>query len=590
MARPKYGLMLSRAGVELAIFSAVINMLLLIMPIYMLQVYDRVLPSSSVDTLFYITIISIVALVVLSVLESVRALYANRVASRLDVALAPNLFGASLDGPNSALGDVQPLRDLATIRSFIGSRAIFALFDAPFGPLFVALLYFVHPLLFYITAFGAVLMVALTIANQQSTKSSAREAAESLSSAMIAAQTFARSAETVRTLGMMGGAAETWGRHFATSLHASDRLVAVNALYGSVSRGVRLLLQIAMYGVGAYLALRAEMTAGMIFAAVMVSGRALQPLDQIIGSWKQISDAAAAWRRISATTKAKASRDEASPMDLPVPLGSVTVEDLIYFLPNMREGTPPLIKRISFAIPAGDALAIIGPSQAGKSTLARLLVGAIEARSGAVRIDGADIRQWDRNRLGAFVGYLPQEVELFPGTIAQNIARFDATASSEETMAAAAWAGVNKLVLSQPDGYDTRIGPLGVRLSGGEKQRIALARAFFRNPRLVVLDEPNANLDSDGEAALDQALQLAKARGTTVVIITHRPSIAARCDRVLLLRDGQIEMLAPPQDVFRRLAAAQAGPRPAGEVVPMAAGTRGGQHAAAQEAGSGAIA
>jgi len=544
-------LSLSRPIVEIGIFSTVINLLLLVMPLYMLQVYDRVIPSSSYDTLAYISVISVFALIVLGVLEAVRALYANRLAARMDLTYGPRLFRAAIESPRATLGEAQPLRDLATVRNFIGSRTIFYLFDLPYGPFFIALLYLVHPVLFGIALAGAILMVILAVANQRATAASGKTASEALNSALTSAQLFARNAETVRTLGMVGGATDQWGRRFARSLRASDRLVTVNATYGSISRGLRLLLQIAMYGFGGYLTLKGEMTAGMIFAASMVSARAMQPLDQIVGSWKQITDANLAWKRISRLMENDA--ETPSRLDLPAPEGAIAVESLVYYVPDGANGAPPLIKGINFALPAGRTLAVVGPSRAGKSTLVRLLVGAVAPYSGTVRLDGADIASWDRELLGSHIGYLAQEVELFPGTIAENIARFDADASSEAIMAAAERAEVHRMILSQPDGYDTRIGPMGVRLSGGERQRIGLARAFFGDPKLIVLDEPNANLDGEGEAALARAVLAAKSRGCTVVVITHRPSLASECDDILMLRDGRIEHYGAAGDVMRRI-------------------------------------
>lgn len=581
MGKLRNSLFLSRVLLELGIFSAVVNMLLLVMPLYMLQVYDRVIPSASQETLFYITVIAVCAVFVLGVLEAVRALYANRLAARMDVICGPRLFTAALLGQRAAFGDVQSLRDLATIRNFIGSRAVFFLFDLPFGPFFIALLYLIHPLLFVITLAGGVVMLGLAFANQRTTRPNAKEAAESLASAMNAAQTFARNAETVRTLGMMEAAGLHWGTTFARSLTASDRLTRINAFYSSISRGIRLLIQIAMYGVGAYLTLKHEMTAGMIFAASMVSARALQPLDQIVGSWKQILDASAAWKRISSFMDAEQRKSE-SRTELPTPSGGVSMENIVYFVPDGREGAPPLIKRVSFSVDAGETLAIIGPSQAGKSTLARLLVGAVEPRSGTVRLGGADIRHWDREKLGPHIGYLSQEVEFFPGSIAQNIARFDPAAESREIIAAGERACAHKMILTQRDGYDTIVGPLGVRLSGGEKQRIGLARAFYGDPRLLVLDEPNANLDNEGETALEQAVLDAKERGVTVIVITHRLSIAAKCDRMLVLRDGAVEQCGPASEIFRRLAASPAVHRPKAEIVPMAAAARAAARPAAQ--------
>jgi ATP-binding cassette subfamily C protein len=550
---------LSKSLIEIGIFSTIANVLLLISPLYLLQVYDRVLPASSMNTLVYLTLFAVGGLAVLGILELVRSLYANRFAARFDVQLGSAAFIAAMNGSRAGLGDVQPLRDLATIRSFIASRALFFLFDLPFGPFFILLLYFVHPLLFAITLAGAVVMVAVALLNQAATSRSGREAGDTLAATMNFAQTFARNFETVRALGMVSSIVEFWGGRFSDSLRASDKVARSNAVYGGLSRTIRMVLQLAVLGVGAYLVLLEEMTAGMIFAASIISGRALQPLDQIVGSWRQVIDASQAWKRISALAKLDSIEKPVS-VELPVPKGVLALEQVVYFLPNADPGAPPLIKRVSFAADAGEIVAIIGPSQAGKSTLARLIVGAIKPRSGVVRIDGADIQSWESDQIGRHMGYLSQEVELFPGTISQNIARFEADPSDEKIIAAAQRAQVHKLILGLANGYATVIGPMGVRLSGGERQRIGLARAFYGDPKILVLDEPNANLDAEGEAALEQAIITARLEKRTVLIITHRPSIAAKCDRVLMLRDGQIELYGPAQDVLQRLAQGQTKP------------------------------
>ena len=544
---------LYRAVIELSIFSAVVNVLLLVMPLYLLQVYDRVLPSSSTTTLGYLSIIAAVALAVLAVLEIVRAQYGNRVAARLDTQFGSSVFQAAMNSPRAALGDVQPLRDLATIRAFIASRTLFFLFDLPFTPLFIALLYLVHPVLFWLTLGGAVLLVLVALANQIATARATKNANEALVGAMNSAQSFARNFETVRALGMSGSTMSVWGQKFAEALRASERVSSSNAIWGGLSRSLRIALQLATLGFGALLVLEGEMTAGMIFASTIISGRALQPLDQMIGGWRQIIEARAAWQRVRAAN----SQVEAKAVDtvtLPAPEGALSVEQLIYFPPGADAGAQPLIKRISFKVNAGEAVAIIGPSQAGKSTLARLIVGAIRPRSGAVRVDGSDIQNFEADELGRHIGYLPQEVELFPGTIAQNIARFDAEARDDDIVRAAMRAHAHQLVIGQAKSYATEIGPMGVRLSGGERQRIGLARAFYGDPKLLVLDEPNANLDSEGEQALEKAMLEAKANKVTVLIITHKPSIAAKCDRVMMLRDGQIELYGPSADVLQRLA------------------------------------
>lgn len=545
---------LSRSVVEMGLFSAVMNTLVLILPLYMLQVYDRVLPAANLDTLTYLTLLALSSLLLFGVLEVVRGIYASRLAARLDVAFGASSFLAAMSGPRAALGDVQALRDLATLRGFIASRTIFFLFDLPFGPIFVGLLYFIHPLLFLVTVIGAVLMVSIAVLNQVASSRPGNEAAENLSASMNSAQAFARNFETVRALGMVSNAIEFWGARFSGSLHASDGLARINAFYGGVSRTTRSVLQIAILGVGAYLVLHNEMTAGMIFASSMISARALQPLDQIVGSWRQITDANLAWKRLSAS---RSEPDKQESIALPVPEGALSADQIVYHLPGSADGALPLIKRVTFEVPAGETVAIVGPSQAGKSTLARLIVGAIQPRSGAIRIDGGDIRNWDPEQLGRHMGYLPQDVELFPGTIAQNIARFEPDAPDEKLVRAAQQAQVHELILGQRNGYSTVIGPAGVRLSGGERQRIGLARAFYGDPKILVLDEPNANLDTYGEAALERAIIQARSRKTTVLVITHRPSLAAKCDRILMLRNGQVEIDGSTKAVLDKLAERQ---------------------------------
>ncbi|TPK83421.1 type I secretion system permease/ATPase [Mesorhizobium sp. B2-4-13] len=542
---------LSRSVVEMGLFSAVMNTLILILPLYMLQVYDRVLPAANLDTLTYLTLLALASLLLFGALEVVRGVYASRLAARLDVSLGASSFLAAMSGPRAGLGDVQALRDLATLRGFIASRTIFFLFDLPFGPIFVGLLYFIHPLLFLVTVVGAVLMVSIAVLNQVASSRPGKEAAENLGAAMNSAQAFARNFETVRALGMVSNAIEFWGTRFSGSLHASNGLARTNAFYGGVSRTTRSVLQIAILGVGAYLVLHNEMTAGMIFASSMISARALQPLDQIVGSWRQIIDANVAWKRLSAVQSRSGSKENVA---LPTPEGALSADQLVYHLPGSADGSLPLIKRVTFEVPAGETVAIVGPSQAGKSTLARLIVGAIEPRSGVIRIDGGDIRNWDPEELGGHIGYLPQDVELFPGTIGQNITRFEPDAPDGKLVQAAQQAQVHELILGQRDGYSTLIGPTGVRLSGGERQRIGLARAFYGDPKLLVLDEPNANLDSDGEAALERAIIQARSRKTTVLVITHRPSLASKCDRILMLRNGQVEIYGLTKDVLDQLA------------------------------------
>ncbi|ESY99742.1 type I secretion system permease/ATPase [Mesorhizobium australicum] len=537
-----------RAIADVGVFSLLINILLLVIPLYLLQVYDRVLPSSSVETLVYLSAIAVLALAFLGLLDAIRAVYTHRVAATVDRKLGASTFAISL-GARYA-GGLSPLRDLASVCAFIRSRGVAVLFDLPFAPVFLALLYLIHPVLFWVTVAGAVLLLFLVVANQLAIGRNDALSAERSALASQAEQAFARNAETLRAMGMVQNASLVWGRHVAAALTFHDRSSSANAIFSGASRALRMVLQLAILGAGAWLVLQGQMTAGMIFASSLVSSRALQPLDQLIGAWRQIADARRAWTRLE---KALAMRPaEPRKLILPDPAGAISVQDVFFMAPNAKPGTEPILKRLNFAIGAGQALAIVGPSGAGKSTLARLLVGAAQPTGGSIRIDGADLRTWDEGQLGKHVGYLAQEVELFPGSIAQNVARFDPQADDAAIVEAARRAQVHELILAQRDGYQTMIGPSDRALSGGERQRIGLARAFYGNPRLLVLDEPSSHLDGSGEAALEAVLSAARAAGVTVVVITHRPAIAAACDRVMLLRGGMVEAFGPGDEVLRR--------------------------------------
>ncbi|TGQ29023.1 type I secretion system permease/ATPase [Mesorhizobium sp. M00.F.Ca.ET.216.01.1.1] len=537
-----------RAIADVGVFSLLINILLLVIPLYLMQVYDRVLPSSSVETLLYLSAIAVMALAFLGFLDAVRAIYAQRVVATVDKKLGATTFAASLAPKNA--GGLSPLRDLASVCAFIRSRGVAVLFDLPFAPVFLALLYLIHPVLFWVTLAGTVLLVALVVANQLAIGRNDALSAERSALASQAEQTFARNAETLRAMGMVENAARVWGRHVADALILHDRSASANAIFSGASRALRMMLQLAILGAGAWLVLEGQMTAGMIFASSLVSSRALQPLDQLIGSWRQIVDARRAWKRLEAALAARPA--EARKLTLPDPSGAISVQDVFFMAPNAQPGTEPILKRLNFQIGAGEAVAIVGPSGAGKSTLARLLVGAVQPTGGSVRIDSADLRTWDEKQLGKHIGYLAQEMELFPGSIAENVARFDQEAGDAAIIEAARRAEAHELILAQRDGYQTMIGSSDRTLSGGERQRIGLARALYGRPRILMLDEPSTHLDGSGEAALEAVLAAARAAGVTVVVITHRPSIAAACDRVMLLRGGMIETFGPSGDVLRQ--------------------------------------
>jgi PrtD family type I secretion system ABC transporter len=565
-----------RSLVEIGIFCLILNLLVLVQPIYMLQVYDRVLTSANTNTLYYLTIIAVVSLGLMGLLEIVRQNYANRMAARLEPAYGAAALMAASQSANASLGDVQPLRDLAAVRAFLSSKLLFALFDVPFAPLFLVVLYLIHPGICLLTIFGVVILALVTWLNQVGTERGSKEMMEKSIAAMLTAQAFARSAETVRAMGMERNAVERWGESQAESMRALDHVNGVNSFYGGLSRGLRLFLQIATLGLGAYYVLQNEMTGGMIFASSLISSKAMQPLDQLIGSWRQITETNAAWKRLKLSMAGVADRGKAV-TELPDPKGDMLAENLVYHAPSALRGGEPLLKRLNFRIPAGSSVAVVGPSGAGKSTLARLLVGAIDPTMGSVRIDGADIKQWDRQKLGEHIGYLSQEADMLPGTVAENIARFTPGASDEDIVNAAKMASVHELILALPAGYNTLLGPGGLTLSGGQRQRIGLARAFFGKPSILVLDEPNANLDAEGDAALDRALQEARNSGATVIIITQRKAAAERADRIMIIRDGTIEDYGPKavvaenqnrkmQEMQRRVQNPQAGQLGANEI------------------------
>jgi PrtD family type I secretion system ABC transporter len=540
-----------RSAADVAVFSLVINVLLLVSPLYMLQVYDRVLPAANTSTLIYLTIAGVLALGFLGLLEVVRSIYSQRAAAALDRRLGTAAFMASLSGARADSGDIQPLRDLGMVRSFIASKGLANLFDLPFAPLFIVLLYFIHPVLCWLTVAGTVLMILIVVANQLSAAKPSARANEQYATSNLVAQAFVRNGDTLRSMGIGRNAVDVWGKSFARAIGDQDRASTVNAIFGSLSRSMRMLLQLGILGVGAWLVLRGEMTAGMIFAASIISGRALQPIDQLIGGWRQVGDARKAWQRLKASlTSSRQSTTQK--ITLPEPKGAIAVQNLTFLRPGATSSSEPILRQISFKIRPGETIALIGPSRAGKSTLARLLVGAAQPSGGAVLVDNADLRTWDEVQIGRTIGYLAQDVQLLPGTVAENVSRFDPEASDEAIVAAAQQAQAHELILSLPEGYQTRIGYSGAVLSGGERQRIGLARAFYGNPKMLVLDEPNANLDSDGEAALERALKTAHGNGSTVILITHRMSIAAACDRVLILKNGSVAAFGPPAEVLQR--------------------------------------
>jgi PrtD family type I secretion system ABC transporter len=521
----------------LAAFSLLTNLLVLAQPLYMLQVYDRVLPSQSTNTLLFLTFVVMFSLVILGLMEIVRGIIANRAAARFDVGLSDLALRTVIHSSPNGGGNAQPLRDIAALRSLIASKVLFGVLDLPFATIFIAIMYFIHPALFWLTLGGAVVLTLLAVINQRALAGATKDQGELAVAAAQRAEYLARNADSLIAMGMVSNVVNGWGDVHGRALAAADKAAQQNAWFAGLSRLLRLGLQIAILGYGALLVLKGEMTAGMIFASSLISGRALQPIDQIIGSWRQLASGYEAWKRTH-TFMNKADRRQQY-TSLPAPKGLLEVNDLLQVNPA-DPAKPPILSRITFKLQPGEAVAVLGPSGSGKSTLARMLVGAASPRAGHVRIDGHDIANWDPEDLGRHVGYLAQEVELVPGTIAQNISRFDPSPLDSAIVTAAQSAHVEDLIQRLPRGYDTLIGPGGVQISGGEKQRIGLARALYGSPRILVLDEPNSSLDRIGELALMRALAEARKRGVTIFIITQREMVLAGVDKIMRMQNGAI--------------------------------------------------
>ena len=538
-----------RAFFSVGAFSLVMSALLLTSPIYMTQVYDRVLGSSSTSTLIMLTIIAIMALGLSSFLETMRQMMMARVGAKLEADLGgPLLNAAVLNTTRGEVNDIQPLRDIGTLRSFVSGGAVTTFFDLPFMPIFILLVFFIHPWLGLITTLGAGVLFVLAVFNQRWSDAPLHDGSKHSMAALLQAQSYVRNADTVHAMGLHPEAVTAWGQDNAKSMLYQIEAVRRSAILSGITKFIHLLMQTLLLGVAAWLVIDHQITGGMIFASNIIGGRALQPVEGVISAWKQIIASREAYERISATLE-KAGPVEAR-MPLRAPIGKVTAEAIYY---AVKSNPKSILRNVSFELPAGKSLGIVGPSGAGKSTLARLIVGAIDPNSGKLRIDGADLGQWNRDEIGRYIGYMPQNPEFFPGTIGQNIARMQPDAKPDDIIAAATAAGVHEMILQLPQGYETRIGMLGLELSGGQKQRVGLARAFFGDPRILVLDEPNANLDADGEQALNRALGLAAEREATIIIVAQRPSAIQSVDLVMVLRDGGVENIGPSEELFAKI-------------------------------------
>nr|GAJ30860.1 alkaline protease secretion ATP-binding protein aprD [Bradyrhizobium sp. DOA9] len=534
--------------VTAAIFSGAINLLYLAGPLYMLQVYDRVISSASEITLLMLTIALLLALVALAGLDAIRARILTRASIRLNQKIASRVMTAIIDRPTSTGGArSQSLRDFDTFRQFVTGAGIHAIFDLPWAPIYIAVIFALHPFLGAFALACSIILVLMALLSEWLVKLPLTESNEAAARSYSFTEMSLRNTEVIRAMGMTYGLLRRWSRDRDRMLErqvaASDRSSVIQSLI----RFLRLSMQSLILGLGAYLVIERLTTVGAMFAASILLGRALQPVEQIVGSWRGLVSARGAFLRVRELLLAQPVLD--SGLALPRPKGQLSVEALSFVPPG---GGKPVLRGITFFIEAGEVLGVIGPSGAGKSTLSRHLVGVLTPSAGAVRLDGADVTTWVKQATGDHVGYLPQDIELFSDTVAANIGRFD-EGTGREIILAAKLAGVHEMILRLPSGYDTQVGEGGAILSGGFRQRIGLARAVYGNPSLVVLDEPSSNLDVEGDAALADCIMQLKKRGTTVVIVSHRPATIGVVDKILVLRDGVAEMFGPRGEVMSRL-------------------------------------
>lgn len=553
------------AFVAVAVFSGFINILMLTVPLYMLQIFDRVLSSRSTDTLLLLFAMATLALLVLGLLDAIRTVLMVRIGDWLDQRLGGLVLSETIaahaggrSGPEPAPGapGAQGLRDLATLRGFLAGPAVLPLLDAPWVPVFIVVIFLLHPLLGWFSLAGAILLFLLAVLNEWATHAPMRQAERVHAASQGVAEGAVRHADVIESMGMMPHVIRRWR---ALSVRASDHQGQASLLGGSISttsRFFRFLLQIGILTVGAWLVLQGTLTPGGMIAGSILMARALGPVEQAIGSWSAGLAAREAHKRLAMRMATPARRYEST--NLPAPSGRVDAEALVY---APVPGGEPLLRDVTFRLEPGQQMAIIGPTAAGKTTLARIIVGVLKPDRGHLRIDGLEASAWQHDALGPWIGYLPQDVGLFAGSVRDNIARLGPS-EDEAVIRAARMAGVHDMVMRMPKGYDTQIAADGESLSGGQRQRLGLARALYGQPRLVVMDEPDAHLDGDGEMALAAALKSLRAQGTTVILIAHRPTLLPEMDRILLLRPERPALFGESQAMLQRIAEARKGAVP----------------------------
>ncbi len=523
--------------VMLAVYSFFLNILMLAAPFYMLVVYDIVMPSKNMNTLLLVTVITIMFFIGMWILDYVRGKLTIYASNKLDLLLNERVFNATFalaaKFPDKA--NTQPLRDFRAIKTFLGGQGIFAFFDFPWFPVYIAIMFAFSPVYGLYGLAATAIILLLTWLNEKMTKEGLEESNESYNKAVNFFGNNIRNVEVVEAMGMRKNLHRLWMEKYNSYLLTNTQASTTASFYSNASKSFRMLATSMMYGVGAILVIAGSISPGMIIAGAVLMGRALQPVSQIIGGWKQFTSARIAYGKLNSLLLDFP--EETEKLALPEPKGIITFENVVTIPPL---GKKPVLKSINLQINCGEIVGVIGPSAAGKSSFAKTAVGVWQPSNGHIRIDGADIHQYNRIELGKHIGYLPQDIELFEGTIAQNISRFEEEPSDEKIIEAAKLSGTHELILKLPNGYGTVVGAGGMSLSGGQKQRIGLARALYGNPKIVVLDEPNSNLDDAGEYALTMALQIMKEKGMTVIFITHKQNILSLADKLLVLKDGQV--------------------------------------------------
>lgn len=539
-----------RCIIYAGVFSFFVNLLMLTPPLYMLQLYDRVVSSRSESTLFFLTLIVMILFAVMGIFEVLRSRILIIFANQLDMNLSDRIYDAIFKLSSRYPGRVssQAMSDLNSIKQYMSTNGVFAFLDAPWLPIYVIILFLFHPWYGWFAIFSSIALFGVALLNEKATKDGLKKSNDTYKSAIRLIDTNLRNSEVINAMGMNEALKKHWRKRHDVFLESHSQASAQAGVYANISKSTRVASQSLMLGLGAYLVLTMEITPGMMIAGSILLGRALAPLDILIASWKQYKSTKDSYERLDKfLNDFPVERDK---LTLPDPQGSIACESISLVPPNAKR---PSLMGINLSLNAGDMCAIIGPSAAGKSSLARAILGIWPLAHGVVRIDGADINQYYSDALGQHVGYLPQDVELFEGTVAENIARFG-DINSEAVVEAAKAANVHDMILRLPDGYDTRLGIGGTSLSGGQRQRVALARALYKNPKIIVLDEPNASLDEEGERALHNSLMALKGKAT-ILMITHKLNVLQSVDKIAVLNSGQLVYFGERDSILAKLGA-----------------------------------